>query len=258
MPTPTQLDIQGILPLFNYGPAATRAVNLGVGGPLGVGGAYPKGAMLGCPTSAAADEVITLNISGSPTGSKITITYTADKVYQAVTANAVGANHATVAQVQAVVDAIFGAGNVLVTGTPGTSFTLTFQGLLDNTRINGNFVASAVFTAGTTPAIAVVRTTRGSCGASQYELYDGSGGVCNEIDAVLKDDVTLDPTGARVTYPGRGAVGQAHQPSAYVTGFFDPANLKMFAAGAFTGIDANAYTLGKLLKKAGGTVARLL
>jgi len=257
MPTPTQLDIQGELPLFMYGPAPTRGVNLGVGGPLGVGGAYKQGALLGCPTTAAAQEVITLNISGSPTGSKIAITYTADKPYTGTTANLVSA-HASVAQLQTVCDGIWGAGNTLVAGTPGTSFTITFQGLLLNTRINGNFVATATFTAGTGPAIATVRTTRGSCGASQYELYDGSSGVCNEIDAVLMWDTTTDPTGARVTYPGRTATGQAFQPQAYVGGYFDPTTLSMFSALAFTSIDSNAYTLGKLIKKAGGSVVRLL
>lgn len=253
-----QIDLQGELPLFHYGPAPTRAVNLGVGGPYGVGGAWPKGALLGCPSSAAANEVITHTVSGSPTGTKLTLTYTADKVYTATTANAVGANHATLAQVKDMYESIFGAGTVTVTGTPGTSYVVTFGGLLANTRVNGKLAIAGTFTAGTSPAVTATRTTRGNCGAAQHDWYDGSGGICNEIDAVLAWDTTLDPTGARVTEPGRGAVGQQSQPTGYVGGYFDPATLFMFTSGAAAAVDANAYTLGKLIKKAGGAIARLL
>ena len=257
MPLAAQVDMQGELPLFEYGPAPKRAVNLGVGGPYGVGGAYPQGALLGCVTTAAQSEVVTHTVSGSPTGTKITLTYTADKVYVATTANAVSA-HASLAQVQAAYESIFGSGNVAVTGTPGTSYVVTFQAGMANTRVNGLLAASAAFTAGTSPAITCTRTTRGSCGTAQYELYDGSSGDTNEVDAVLAWDFTSDPTGARVQYPGRTAVGQPSQPVAYWGGYFDPTTLSMFTTPSFGSVDSNAYTLGKLLKKAGGAVVRLL
>ena len=257
MPLVAQQDIQGLLPFYQYGPSPTEAVNLGVGGPYGIGGAYKQGSLLGAVTTVAANEVITLNVSGSPTGTKIAVTYTADKPYTGATANLVSAQ-ASLAQLQAVCDSIWGAGNTVVGGTPGTTYTITFGGGLANTRINGNFVATATFTAGTSPALATVRTTRGSCGPAQYELYDGSSGVTNEVDAILGWDITLDPTGARVAYPGRISTGQPFQPTAYIGGYFDPTALLMLGSGAMQAIDANAYTLGKLFKKRGGQVVRLI
>jgi hypothetical protein len=242
-----QQDQQGLLPLYQYGQAPTKAVNLGVGGPYGTGGAYPQGLLLGCLSGQTAQsEVVTLDVTGTPTGTKITFTYTGDKVYQGVTANLVSAQAST-AQVATALEAIFGAGNVAVTGTAGLQYVITFQNRLANTRINGNLVVTATFTAGTGPAIAATRTTRGSCGAAQYEAYHAS--TNDDVDAILMYDTLLDPTGARVTPLGT-ATGQSFQPTAYVGGYFDPATL--------VGIDADAYLAGKLFKKCGGAVVRLI
>jgi hypothetical protein len=208
---------------------------LPAGGPYAVdgtgGGKFPRGLVLGCVGGAPASAVWTLTISGSPTGSKLTLTYVADKVYQGVTANLVAA-HASVAQLQAVCDAIWGAGNTLVAGTPGTSFTITFQGVLANKRVGGNIAVTAAFTAGTAPAIALARTTPGSSGAGQYDRYldGGTNNAPTTARAVLQADYLSDPQGGNVL-EGRVA-GQPYSPPVYTTGIFNVADL--------TGLDANA------------------
>lgn len=210
--------------------AIERPVRLPVGGQYAVGGRFPAGLVLGCVGGAASSAVWTITISGSPTGSKLTLTYVADQVYTGTTANLVSA-HASVAQLQAVCDAIFGAGNTLVAGTPGTSFTITFQNQLANVRIGGNPTVSGTFTAGSTPSVAIARTTPGSCGADQFDVYDD--GTSNNqpgvARAVLKYDRLTDPTGAEVTEQGGANPGS--NALAYVSGFFNAADL--------IGLDAN-------------------
>jgi len=210
--------------------AAERPVRLPVGGPWGTGGKFSAGRVLGCVGGAAASAVWTLDISGSPTGSKITLTYVADQVYTGTTANLVSA-HASVAQVQAVCDAIFGAGNTVVAGTPGTQFTIGFQNQLASVRIGGSIAVSATFTAGTTPAIALTRTTPGSSGADQFDEYldAGTGNRPQVARAALKYDHLTDPTGSQATEQGSANPGA--NALAYASGYFSAADL--------TGLDAN-------------------
>ncbi len=219
-----QITLQALQPAFAPQLAVERAVKLPCGGPYGTGGKFAAGTVLGCVGGTPQSEVRTLTISGAPTGSLITLTYTADKVYQATTANLV-TTHASVAQLQAACDAIWSAGNTLVAGTPGSSFTITFQNTLANTRIGGNLVVSAAFTGGTSPAIAHARTTAGSSGAGQFDAYldAGTNNAPTTARAVLKWDYLSDPLGGFVA--DAGATMAPYSPTIYEAGFFRVADL---------------------------------
>lgn len=245
MATPTQYDQQGLMPAWAAHLAVSRAVNLPFGGPTGSGGAFPQGQALGAVGGSAQAEVATLTIGGTPTGGTFTVSFTGDKVYQ----TAALAYNVSTANFQAALAAAVAewAGNITVTGTAGSSYVVTFSGQLAAQRIGGLFGVNTTALTGGTPTGSWARTTRGSCGAYQYDLYNSSAN--NDVDAFLEYDATLSPGGARVTEFGT-ALGQPWQPPAFVEG--------LFSAAALVGLDSNAYTLGKLTKKQGGTYVRLI
>ena len=180
----------------------------------------------------------TISITGTPTGSKLVITYTADKVYTVTLGNAVS-THATLAEVQTALETIFGTGNVAVTGTAGTTYTCTFQNALDKVQVDGTFAVTATFTAGSGPAVAWARTTQGSAGPGQYVAYDdaGSNGAAT-AKAILARAYLSDPVGGYVSE--YGPTSQPFSPPVYVSGYFLCSDL--------TGLDANGATdLGKLV-----------
>lgn len=197
-----------------FGPFLTKNFRLPYGGPTGSGGKFAKGTVLGCVGGAAADEVATLTISGTATH---VTNFTADKIYQVS-----HAYNATTAAVQALWEVVFGTDNVVVTGTAGTTYVLTFQNQLDSTRIGGLFATTAT---GGTPTWA--RTTRGSSGAGQYDAYLDA--TVDPASAVLAMDYLSSPQGELVTEGIRS--GQPFSPLCYISGFFNVADL--------TGLDAN-------------------
>lgn len=213
-----QFSLNPLRPAFSPELAVIRNVRLPYGGPTGTGGAFAKGLVLGCVGGSAQSEVVTLSAG---TGTH-TCTFTGDKVYTVS-----HAANASLASVQTLWEGVFGTGNVAVTGTPGTSYVLTFQGQLANTRIGGLF---AVSSAGGSPSWA--RTTRGTSGAGQFDGYSdgGTNDRPTTARAVLMYDYTSDPKGGLVTEAG--PTGQPYQPQAYVSGFFN--------VGDLTGLDANA------------------
>lgn len=207
-------SLSQLLPAFAREQAVTRNLRLPYGGPVATGGKFSKGTVLGCVGGAAASEVVTLTLG---TGTH-TVTITADKVYQITHATAV-----TLAAVQAQYEAIFGVGNVAVTGTLSTTHILTFRSQLADTRIGCLFAVSA---GGGSPSWA--RTTRGSSGAGQYDAY--LDGTVDPAAAVLAVDYLSTPQGELVTEGIRS--GQPHSPLCFVSGFFKVDDL--------TGLDANA------------------
>ena len=230
---------------------------LPVGGPFATdgtgGGKFARGTVLGCVGGAAASAVWTLTISNSPTGSKITLAWVGDKTYSGTTANLVTA-HASVAQLQAVCDAIWGAGNTLVAGTPGTSFTITFQGVLAAKRIGGNVAVTATFTAGAAPAIAFARTTPGTSGAGQFDRYldAGTNAAPTTARAVLQADYLSDPQGGNVL-EGRVS-GQPYSPPVFTTGIFNVADLTGLDAAAVADPGFRLYA-GAAITDAGAQIA---
>lgn len=245
MATPIQYDQQGLMPAFAPHLAVTRVVNLPFGGPTNSGGSFPQGQALGAIGGSAQAEVATLTIGGTPTGGTFTVSFTGDKVYQtAAMAYNVSTTNFQAALAAAVPEF---SGNITVTGTAGSSYVVTFSGLLATQRIGGLFGVNITALTGGTPTGSWARTTRGSCGAAQYDLYNSS--TNNNVDAFLQYDTTLSPGGARVTDFGT-ASGQPYQPPAFVEG--------LFLAASLVGLDSNAYTLGKLTKKQGGAYVRLI
>lgn len=101
------------------------------------------------------NDVQTVTITGTPTGGTFTLTFSGQ------TTSAIAYN-ATPAAVQAAFTALssVGAGNATVTGTAGSSYVITFGGSLAGAPM-ANITATASFTGGTSPAIAVVHTTVG-------------------------------------------------------------------------------------------------
>lgn len=197
---------------------AVRPVALPVGGPIGTGGNFAKGTVLGDVGGSAANELWTITI-GSATAT-VTFTFTADKPY--TTTFLV---NDSVATVQTAIDTIFGAGNTTVAGTPGTSYTITFKGVLASRLMGGNVTMTAT---SANPTLA--RTTPGSCGAGQFNVYDNSAvGVAR---CLLKYDYGTDPLGGRVT--DLQSTGQPSNALAYFAGYFNVADL--------TGLDSSAVS----------------
>lgn len=248
MPLPTRFGIQGLMPAYAPGLAVERVGALPWGGPTGTGGKWSQGQALGAVGVTAQSEVATLTISGSPTGGTFRPLLTFDKLYDLGNL----AYNITLANFQAALIAAVPefAGNVTVTGTAGTTYTCTFNNNLANQRIGGLFSVTAAFTGGTSPAAAWARTTRGSSGVGQLDAYSQASN--NRVDAFLKYDTVLTPGGALVPDGVASALlaaGQPFQPTVYVAGIFNVADL--------VGLDANAYTLGKLAQQNGGLQAYL-
>ena len=214
-----QFSLNPLRPAFAPALASTRTVSLPYGGPTGTGGAFQRGLVLGCVGGTPQSEVVTLTCG---TGTHV-CTFIADKVYTVT-----HAANAPIATVRQLWEGVFGPGNVQVTGTPGTNYVLTFQGALANRRIGGHFTVSA----GGTPAWA--RTTRGSCGAGQFDQYldSGANGAPNTARAVLVYDYLSDPRGGQVTEAG--PTGQPFSPLIYSAGFF--------FASELVGLDAAAVS----------------
>lgn len=214
----TQYSLSAIEPFIRRDLAQTLPCILPAGGPLNVGGRFAKGTVLGCVGGTPTNEVWTLAIAGA-TGT-VTFTFTADKVYQ--TTFAVGASLVTV---KTQLETIFGSGNLTVTGTPGTSYTITFGSLLAN-RLMGGLVGITA-TAGT-PTL--TRATPGSAGAGQFGVYDNS--TVTVARSILMWDYLSDPAGGIATEAGST---------------FQPTNALMYSSGYFavadlTGLDSAAVS----------------
>src|SRR6185312_5557273 len=155
--------LQGLMPSQDSPAYATpNPVNLPYGGPTGVGGSFAQGLCLSIVAGTVQSEVITVTISGA-TGTLMFIFY-GDRPYTAT-----WLVNDSLATAKTALEGIFGTGNVTVTGTAGTNYIITMAGSLANQRIGGNVAVSA--TSGT-PTVA--RTTRGSSGAGQYDVYDSN------------------------------------------------------------------------------------
>lgn len=220
----SQFSLAQLEPAYSREMAKQRNYKLPYGGPTGTGGPFPKGTILGCVAGTVQSEVATLTLAGASSG-LVTATFTADKPYTVTWTD--GASNASV---QALWEAIFGVGNVVVTGTSagGTDGTviLALQNQLANVRIGGLF--SATVAAGTATW---ARTTRGSSGAGQFDKYldAGTNATPTTARAILSHDYTSKPQGGMVSEGPNS--GQAYSPLVFVSGFFNVADT--------SGLDAN-------------------
>jgi hypothetical protein len=250
MSIPTHFGIQGLQPAFANELGVKRVASLPWGGPLDGSGKWAQGLALGCPGVAVQSEVVTLTIGGSPAGGTFTVSFTGGG--GSYVTSAMAYNVSTAGFLAALIAAVpEWSGNVGVTGTAGSSYVLTFSNNLANQRIGGLFTANVGSLTGGTPTGTWVRTTRGSAGLAQMDAYSQASN--NFIDGFLKYDTTLSPGGALVPVgiaSAAVAAGQPFQPTVYQEGIFNAADL--------VGLDANAYTLGKLFKMSGGLYVRLI
>lgn len=224
--------LQGLMPSQDSPAYATpNPVNMPYGGPYGVGGSYSQGQPISCVAGTIQSEVITVTISGS-TGDLVFV-FAGDSIYQASFDCS-----ATLAVAQTALEGIFGAGNVTVTGTPGTTYTITMSGKLANQRIGG-LVSVSASTSGT-PTVA--RTTRGSSGAGQYDLYDSN--TYAVVNGFLEYTFSSTPQGF-ITTPDIGfSTEQPESPPAWTRGRFFVADL--VTTGTYA-LDADAMTQGNLI-----------
>lgn len=230
--------LQGLMPSQDSPPFATcNPVNMPYGGPYGVGGTYTQGQPISCVAGTIQSEVITVTIAGA-TGDLV-FNFTGDQVYQASFDCS-----ASLAVAQTALEGIFGAGNVTVTGTAGTTYTITMSGTLANQRIGGLVSVSA--TTSGTPTVA--RTTRGSSGAGQYDLYDSS--TFTVVAGFLEYTFGSSPQGF-ITTPDIGFnTEQPQSPPAYTRGRFFVADL--VTTGTYA-LDTDAITNTKNLSLVRGT-----
>ncbi len=114
----------------------------------------------GGAVTAGVNEVQTVTISGAPTGGTFTLTF------NGATTAAIAYNAST-ADVQSALQALstIGSGNVTVTGTAGSSYTVAFVKALGWAN-QPQMTAAHAFTGGTSPSIAVATTTEGVAAAT--------------------------------------------------------------------------------------------
>jgi hypothetical protein len=219
-----QLGMQGLQPSRNRSKALRAGVALPWGGPtqaagIATGGTppgsndFPQGAALTNVGGTAQAEIWTLTVTGS---GNVFFQFGAEVVR---TATAFAAGTATAAQVCTALQTIWPTWVLptgSVTGNAGGPYTITFA---QTNRIGGNI--SFVVTG--TAAATLVRTQRGSCGAGQYDLTDGS--TFTTCDALLVDRLGLSPWGSLPTAPYGATPDTIFSPWAWIEGFFKAADV---------------------------------
>ncbi len=202
-----------------------RSVSLPYGGPTDSGAAYAQLSALTLTNVAARPEIWIITSSG--TGTFTPQFTTGDGI---ASGTALNAATATAAQVLASLQTIWPtwmlpAGSV--TGSAGGAWTVTFGG---NYRVGGKF--SVVTTTGTASAT-LSRSQRGSVGAGQYDVYDGS--TYTTVNALLSCGFSSGVSGGLVTTP-YGSINDETWPSqAYIGGYFKYADIPNVTTAAVTG-----------------------
>lgn len=214
------------------------------GGQTGSGAAFGHGLVLGCVGGSPQSEIATLTVS-TATGTLYCYFTTPGYVYTASFAY-----NASLATVKTAWEAVFGSGNVAVTGTPGTNYILTFQNNLANTRIGGLFSVSS-----SDASSSWARTQRGTSGAGQYDKYvqAGTNDCPTTASRILQFSYYADPQGGQWN-PDTGPSNQPFQPPMYTTGVFNVEDL--------TGLDSSAMSdpgfrlfLGTAITETGAQIA---
>jgi hypothetical protein len=216
-----------LVPLYGK-KAIEQAVNLA---PNGV---FPRGTLLG-PINSSANDVQTITIGGAPTGGTFTITGTSPTTGAAVTLNP--AFNISTAALQALLVAIYGTGNVVVTGTAGTTYILTAAGQLVNTPVPPLGVSPAGLTGGT-PTATIAHTTYGRTAGTYAAYASGNADGSQVPKCILRHDCATDG-GGNIALGGAAASPEygitRPETPAYFSGYFRASDL--------VGLDANALGL---------------
>jgi hypothetical protein len=113
------------------------------------------------------NEVHTVTVSGSPTGGTFTLVYEGERT-------AAIAFNASAATVQTALEGLpnIEPGDVVVTGSAGGPYTVTYQGNLEG-QSTELLVAESALTGGTTPGVAVAQTQQGGDTEQILGIFDG-------------------------------------------------------------------------------------
>jgi hypothetical protein len=162
-----------------------------------------KGTVVGQISSAAANEVQSLTISGTPTGGTFTLTFGG----QTTTPIAFNATAAAVQTALAALSSI-GSGNITCSGgpLPGSAITVTFNGLLAN-QPQSLMVGATALTGGTSPALAIARVTSGVANGKWAAYASGNADGTQVAKGIVAIDIATDTAG-RVTYGAQPAGGE--------------------------------------------------
>lgn len=121
------------------------------------------------PYGGTTDEVQTVTITGGPTGGTFTLTFSGQTT-------AALAFNATAAAVQAALEALsnIGVGDVVVTGSAGGPYTVTFAKALADTNV-AQMTATPSLTGGSSPSVNVATSTGGGTDAGTGGLETARG-----------------------------------------------------------------------------------
>lgn len=227
---PQQIDTPAIAyPNLQFLPFKSREKARQIQVNLAPSTVFARGTVLGQVTSSA-NDVQTITISGTPTGG--TWTYTAPNG-QSLTP----AYNVATATLQASLAAIYGANNIVVTGTAGASYVLTAAANLAGLPLALATVSGAGLTGGTTPAAAIAHTTSGRTAGTFKAYASGNSDGSQTARGILQNDCATDGAGMITFGP---VAGMSRWGEAYLTA-------PMWVGGIFrtvlmTGWDSTART----------------
>jgi hypothetical protein len=120
------------------------------------------------------NEQQTITVTGTPTGGYLTLTFGGQTTPTTGTTITYAATAAQVATALQLLTSI-GQGNLTATGgpLPGTAVVVTFTNELGNAAQAAMTASAAGLTGGTTPAVAVTRSTPGTTGEAIFGIYAG-------------------------------------------------------------------------------------
>lgn len=227
-----------LLPRQNGITAQTELVNLQ---PSVAATSFVAGVVVANVTSSA-NDVQTVTETGTPSGGTFTLAGYNPLTSLNVTAAGI-LQASTAAQLQTILQAtaVFGAGNVTVSGSGGGPFTLTFTGALAAMPVPAMTLAVNSFTGGSSPSVTIAHTTVGRTG--------GTYGVYNSAVAAAPTIPTVSGTGSGsafaagthlVTITGVNAQGETTAaPPAPVT----LTSAQKIRVAALTGLDTSFTAL---------------
>jgi len=199
---------------------------------------YPAGQVLGfrTPVATPVNEVQTATVSGTPSGGTFTLGFMNSMgSYDYTTAIAY---NATVAAVQAAVDALLGSGSVVVGGSAG-SWTFTFAQDYAGIDVPLILFGTNSLTGGTSPSVGIVETTKGKPAGGQVAAayVDANADGTQTAKCVLETATQTDAAGRTINQFG-------------IPGSFSAAawNQGDFLVADLTGLDANGVAdMGRLV-----------
>lgn len=247
MSFPVTMEVQGLQPLYGSPKPLPLACCPPIGGHIGTGAPFVQGEALSVSSTTPANAVYTQTCSPSGSGGGLSGNIVNTIVFADGPHIVTYDFDASTDDVLAAFLAAFPAwdGAIAVTGTPATSYVITFGGYLADQAIGGMWTATV--TGGTADWDL---STPGSSDC-QYDAYSEASND-HPVAAFVVYDFATDYSGAEISNDiGSDALGQPADCTIFTRGIFDPNDL--------VGLDANAYTITpNLVKKSGGTLVELL